>query len=520
MVEIPSEQQNWLREIDPLESYNDAGVGPQSANTGNSMYLIPNSVSPQQVTEADESYLIENVPFVRPMRLSGGYVPEDSIKETANDWANRPATLNHPRNGTGEPVAADTKPETHIGEIENPSFDGEYVRGDIRINKSDIQSGDASKIQNALESGETIDVSSQYAAEQLPSGEYDGKYRENVERIIEPDSVAILPETNGVCSIEDGCGINPELVANSELTIPMRANETVAGVEFTGTATGSLDESELDSDEHDLEDHYLYGEGENKEDFSYPVVDAEMQLRKGNVDAAHQLGCRGQCPGAEEHDETLQALAAEFDEPPEWAMSANINETVLRRVGRHVVNALNLGTEQSDNEAAESAVDTTVTMSDKTAELVANHGFDSENLPAEDTECFSKIYDAVTSNESETESTDNMTEDAITFESEDEFEEYVADIVANRVAEREEQTQTETLVDEIVTNSAEWDADDKEELENTPVSVLESMAADVADTGSAMPGNGVSANAGGSEDYEDFPSPVASERVKELEESD
>ena len=105
----------------------------------------------------------------------------------------------------------------------------------------------------------------------------------------------------------------------------------VAGVSFTGTADGELDESEIDED---FGDHYLYGEGENKEDYSYPVVDADGNLRRGNVEAAHQLGCRGQCPDAETHDSRLRELAQEFDPVPEWAadndtMSANEAKATL-----------------------------------------------------------------------------------------------------------------------------------------------------------------------------------------------
>lgn len=131
--------------------------------------------------------------------------------------------------------------------------------------------------------------------------------------------------------------------------------KTVAGVTFTGTAEGELDESELDADEHTLADHYLYGDGEDKEDYSYPLVDAEMQLRRGNVDAAHQLGCRGQCPSDDTHDENLRQLASEFDNPPEWATG-----------------------EQDSNESAESDVDT---QSDD-----PHNGGDGESSVADGTE--------------------------------------------------------------------------------------------------------------------------------------
>jgi hypothetical protein len=96
------------------------------------------------------------------------------------------------------------------------------------------------------------------------------------------------------------------------------ALKEVAGVSFEDTDEGELDESEIPND--DYESHYLYP-ADTKSESSYPVVDADGVLRKGNVDAAHQLGCRGRCDSDDRHDERLMALAGEFDTPPAWADS-------------------------------------------------------------------------------------------------------------------------------------------------------------------------------------------------------
>jgi len=63
--------------------------------------------------------------------------------------------------------------------------------------------------------------------------------------------------------------------------------KTVSGVSFQGTRDGKLDESEIDEN---FGDHALYGDGENKSDYSYWVVDADGYLRKGNLESAWQLG--------------------------------------------------------------------------------------------------------------------------------------------------------------------------------------------------------------------------------------
>jgi len=199
---------------------------------------VANSVGPQSVRETDDAYIIEDVPIVRPMELAGGYVPEQSVRSTAAEWAGVPATLNHPRDDRGRPVAANRQPETHLGGASETYYDGTHVRGNIRVEKGRLETvgGETADIRRALENGEPIDVSSQYAAEPLPPGTYDGDYRSNVERITRPDSIALLPNKTGVCTIEDGCGINPQLAANAEVRVPMTANKSDQGMDAAAEA--------------------------------------------------------------------------------------------------------------------------------------------------------------------------------------------------------------------------------------------------------------------------------------------
>jgi len=221
------------------------------------MRLVTNSVSPTQVRETDSAYIIRDVPIVKSMNLSGGYVPEWSIQETANDWDQTVPTLNHPRNSNGEPIAANRKPELHLGDVQGSYFDGEFVRANLRVEKSDLDElgGEAEDIKEALENGEKLSISSQYRSQNLPPGEYDGEYRKNVERIVEPDSVAILPNQRGKCSVADGCGINPQMVANAEVSLTVQANADISqgdvvewqssGGDATGVVEDTISEGEL-----------------------------------------------------------------------------------------------------------------------------------------------------------------------------------------------------------------------------------------------------------------------------------
>ena len=113
--------------------------------------------------------------------------------------------------------------------------------------------------------------------------------------------------------IIDGDESDLEMMADSMFTeIEIDESKTVAGVTFSGTSDGKLDEAAIPSD--DFESHYLYPE-DTKSESSYPVVDADGNLRRGNVEAAWSLGARGGID-AETHERNLRRLNDEFDNPP------------------------------------------------------------------------------------------------------------------------------------------------------------------------------------------------------------
>ena len=109
--------------------------------------------------------------------------------------------------------------------------------------------------------------------------------------------------------------------ADLEAAMEDEAAAEIAGVEFDGTREGELDEPAIPND--DYASHYLYP-GETKSESSYPVVDGDGMLRRGNVDAAWSLGARDGRDD-EEHDRRLMDLAAAFENPPEWAEDADMS---------------------------------------------------------------------------------------------------------------------------------------------------------------------------------------------------
>jgi len=576
------------------------------------LYPVANSVGPTQVRETEDAYLIEDVPFIRPMELAGGYVPEQSVRETAAAWDGVPATLNHPRDESGRPVAANEQPETHLGTTEDPRYDGTYVRGNIRLQKDrlDAVGGEATDIETALEAGDAIDVSSQYASVDLPPGEYDGEHRANAEQIVRPDSVAILPNRTGVCTIEDGCGINPQLAANAAVTVPMTPTQTktgegtVANAEATFsegdlvkwstsqgspgtgrvaravTEPGTMVEATVDGDvvatreATDEEAVYLldnwvgpeagFESGNVAKSASEMVGDwddapdeamsANMQVpgdyRFDNpgeaVSMAQEMGFGDDgTPGDEiihthgDGDDTVfmpgpshDALVEMLQEMGELEMDAagygggdKMSENAVAGAFRTLREAV-LGSQADDGASPEDLGGTAnadgINRAELIEEIVANSPLTEAALEARCNDGLQAIHDDVMSATDEPAGSDTTgntestmsNDDPIEYDdlSEDAREQLLDEATAQIEANREED-QKEELATEIIANSANYDSDDREDLLETPLGVLEDLKAQVTRGGAGVPASGLSGNAdagagGESESLEEYPDGV------------
>lgn len=403
------------------------------------MQLVTNSVQPNKVEETDFGWRIKDVPFVKPMDLAGGYVPEESIKETATEWNGTPPTLNHPRDESGQPIAANRKPELQLGRIENATYDGEFVRGDIVVNEADLVrlGGEALDIRDALESGDPINVSSQYRGETLPAGTYDGEYRSNVEKIVEPDSVALLPNKPAQCSVADGCGINPELVANSGVSLT--ATDDAVSPEGGQAEAGGDTQTMADNNDDDGGDSGLGESG-------------ELEKREVLERFKSALGLADAQPGNEEAEPSVD--------------TANNSET-------------------SESTASNS---TTMDREQYIAEITANSPLTEESLAERCDDGLEAIHSDVmaannTDNDGDepedSEVTENNDEDVVEL-TENDLRDMIRSEVESVTANQQTESEKHDLASEIVANSAEYE-DAEKVLEDYPTkAALETKKEDVA----------------------------------------
>ena len=125
-----------------------------------------------------------------------------------------------------------------------------------------------------------------------------------------PTRWAINLLNRGVNPFDEMPGGNPEFSEGSSDKLNFK---TAAGVSWEGKSQGKLTESNIPNDNY--EDHYMY-DGDTKTDSSYPVVDGDGNLRRGNVSSAWDLGGQGAPVSNEEHDKRVRKLAKEFENPP------------------------------------------------------------------------------------------------------------------------------------------------------------------------------------------------------------
>ena len=131
-----------------------------------------------------QEYFVVPVTAMKAMNLTGGYVPAEHVKRSELAWNGEPVTLNHPTTANGDLTSANS-PEmaekTLLGRFFNVSYDPDTteLNGEIWYNIESLTSK-APDVLEKLENEEPIAVSTAYYGDRLPSGEYDGEYRERV----------------------------------------------------------------------------------------------------------------------------------------------------------------------------------------------------------------------------------------------------------------------------------------------------------------------------------------------------
>lgn len=515
----------------------------------------------RRVEEDGKEWLVAPATFLKNMTLHKGYVPKEEVAKATERWDGTPIVPDHPRVGpkTFISVNSPMADEPTFGEIRSPKTEINGTAATSAEAWFDVQAahdigGEPKRIVNGLEDGKSFGVSSAYGGDDLPPGEYDGQKREKVKGNLRPDHVAVFANKNGRCTLRDGCGVGEiaaddvsanEVMVNvsddgsgssgnttpedteepSSMTDDLTVTKSIGGITFDGVDDGVVEPDDIPDD--DFEDHFVFA-NETKDASAFPLVDGEGRLRRGNVELA--FNSLEHAPDQDELLSVLKEANKEFSDPPidDGAFEEVSDDSMIG----NLLGFLGLSTNNDSAETEEN------TMSERTEVLVNEHGFDEENLPSEDTECFDRIYDLATNDASEDEdvTVDDGDEDddepsgfdadELIDRMEDRFvtQDDLEDTIGEALAANKEQRKKEDLADEIIANSDDYDEDDKETLVETPDTVLEDIhRRETASTGTADYrgfGGASSAQPSGVSDADSMPALSANARIEEKEAGD
>ena len=137
------------------------------------------------------------------------FYPAEEFEGWANTWDGVPVPINHPEiEGVAVSARSPRIQELNsVGYVFNSKYEDKKLKGEIYLNLEKVKKLNADYLIQSFESGEIMEVSTGlYSNVEMVSGKYGDDEYDAIVRNIRPDHLALLPNTVGACSVEDGCG--------------------------------------------------------------------------------------------------------------------------------------------------------------------------------------------------------------------------------------------------------------------------------------------------------------------------
>ncbi len=159
------------------------------------------------------------------------YYPPKVLEASTNHWNNMPVTIHHPVDASGAHVMCNTdgtiRMEWEVGKVANVKWNGGKLKADLMINVTQVNSKQPELLQ-FLQNGGMLEVSTGLlATDDGTAGTWNGEdFSATITEII-PDHLALLPNSTGACSWNDGCGVrfNKEAVKEGDTAKIINAME-------------------------------------------------------------------------------------------------------------------------------------------------------------------------------------------------------------------------------------------------------------------------------------------------------
>lgn len=161
------------------------------------------------------------VPVVGLMEgvFNGEFVSAEELARFPQSWNGRPVLIGHPKNEAGDFISANSI--ALLAEVAGQIWDTDFSEGKLKFNvwldeatTKSIEGGGA--LLQRLSSGQIIEGSTAYFRQLLDqAGTMDGESFAGKAVNLVPDHFVFLLDTEGACSIDDGCG-GPRINQDSE----------------------------------------------------------------------------------------------------------------------------------------------------------------------------------------------------------------------------------------------------------------------------------------------------------------
>lgn len=159
--------------------------------------------------------------------MNGGIIPTEEMVPYA--WNGVPVTVGHPQASDGVSLPAnDPKVLTDwsVGRIFGAVVSNGVLKAEAWIDIARANRVYAGLVRQ-LESGESMDVSTGYfCTPEQATGNVGGRPYSEVHRNLRPEHLALLPDEDGACNWDDGCGVR----SNLKQRVTMKASEAVAAL--------------------------------------------------------------------------------------------------------------------------------------------------------------------------------------------------------------------------------------------------------------------------------------------------
>ncbi len=175
--------------------------------------FVANVVGPWTITNGLlEAPVVMMVEGVHSGSYGPIYWPAHVLRAAAPKWAGAPVVIDHPQ-VDGQAVSINYSPAIRastIGTVASPCFDEakKALKATVQVPANNPRIGEIQGIRE-VSAGIFGENTSTY-------GTWNGESYDACAITMEPDHLALLPDTKGACSWEDGCGIRTNQAVKGE----------------------------------------------------------------------------------------------------------------------------------------------------------------------------------------------------------------------------------------------------------------------------------------------------------------